>query len=140
MANTTGGLLVYGVVEDRKTGKAEGMRSVDISDATQRRLRSLAMTRIHPPVLGLEILPLASADGQTDLLVVFVPQSPDAPHVIGQQDHLGIPYRYGSQTTWMRERDLERAYAARFTRRRDEHARLVDMELARDALPHPATG
>jgi Putative DNA-binding domain len=127
MANTVGGLIVYGVAEERGTGRAKSMQSVDISESAQRRLRALAASRIHPPVLGLDIVPLSSDDGQPALLILSIPQSPDAPHTIGQDSKLGIPYRDGPETQWMRERDLERAYANRFARREHEHARLVEM-------------
>ena len=127
MANTTGGLIVYGVREDRGTGRADKIVPVDNSESAQRRLRSLAASRIHPLVAGLDLVPLASADGTQTLLVVSVPRSPDAPHIIGRDNALGAPFRSGPETQWMREREIERAYRERFQRLDDERARLMSM-------------
>jgi hypothetical protein len=49
--------------------------------------------------------------GQRDLdgdMVLVVSQSPDAPHVIGVRDRLGVPLRDGAWTEWMREREIDR--------------------------------
>lgn len=103
MANTRGGLLVYGVEEERGKGSAKGFRSVDNSEGAQRRLRALANSRIHPRVAGLDLTPLEDPEGTYTILVLSVPRSPDAPHIIGQDAKLGIPYRDGPETRWMRD-------------------------------------
>lgn len=128
MANSGGGLIVYGVNEKKQgTGQADGVQSVDVSEGAQRRLRALAASRIHPAVAGLDFVPLTSPDGLTSVLVLVVPRSADAPHMIGQGAKIGVPFRSGPETQWMRERDLERAYSDRFTRRVDERTRLMTM-------------
>ena len=124
MANTRGGLLVYGVEEQRGAGTAKGFRSVENSEAVQRRLRALANERIRPIVAGLDTVPLASDDGEQAVLVLSVPRSPDAPHVVGEKDRLGVPYRDGAETQWMSERNIERAYRDRFSNREDERRQL----------------
>ena len=128
MANTRGGLLVFGVKETRGTGKAESIKPVDISETAQGRFRSLVGSRIHPFIAGLRILALPSpnSDDGEGVLVVVVPRSADAPHAFGN-DKLGIPYRFESKTNWMRERELEAAYAERFHRRTADQARLIEI-------------
>ncbi len=115
MANTRGGLIVFGVTDD--DGHAGAITGVANSEAERQRLSNVAASRIHPMVSGLKILAL---DGQPDdpgILVVSIPASADSPHLIGNDDQVGIPFRDASNTRWMRERDLERAYTDRFGRR-----------------------
>jgi hypothetical protein len=135
MANTIGGLIVFGVKETRGTGRAEVITSVDVSENVQRRLRALAHSRIRPLVAGLKMLPLMSADGKEAVLVLSVPRSPDAPHTIardggeGRDGWLGVPFRSGPETHWMRERELERAYRDRFSRQVAEQEHLASLML-----------
>jgi predicted HTH transcriptional regulator len=80
MANTRGGLLVYGVKEERGTGRAVDLPGVDVSEPVRRRLRMLAASRIHPMVGSLDPIPVE--DEQTPgrgVLALWVPQSADAP-------------------------------------------------------------
>jgi hypothetical protein len=73
------------------------------------------------------------------VMVVFVPPSPDAPHVVGEKNEMGVPYRDGTDTRWMTENLLERAYRDRFSRRADDWAALEGLihgllpEIARES-------
>ncbi|BCJ65108.1 AlbA family DNA-binding domain-containing protein [Polymorphospora rubra] len=127
MANSRGGLIVYGVSEERGKGRADEIVGVDASETQQRRLRSLAFGQVQPMVAGLDVIPLTSADGSTSVLVLSVPQSADAPHVIGRENRIGVPFRSGPETHWMRERELERSYSDRFTRRDVERTQLATL-------------
>lgn len=128
MANSGGGYLVYGVEEDRGRGTASKLGVVDISERQQNRLRAVAASRIHPLVPGVRFLALSLGSAAEGVLVVVVPPSADAPHVIGSESRLGVPYRDGSTTRWMRERDLERAYAERFRAREGSTTRLNQIQ------------
>lgn len=130
MANTRGGVIVYGVEEERGKGTAKAIKSVDISESTQRRLRQLIWSRIQPIVGGVECVPVSSEDGTESVLVLSIPRSPDAPHFIGKENQLGVPYRDGPETPWMREREIERAYRDRFTQRESTDARILDLTSA----------
>ena len=126
-ANARGGLIVYGVQEDRGTSAARALADVDISDGARRAYRSRLFARLNPAIPGLAVdgLPAPSSpDGTSGLLVVQVPDSPDAPHVVGADRNLGVPYRVGTQTRWMAEWEIERAYQDRFARRLSDSARL----------------
>lgn len=129
MANSGGGVLVFGVAEHRGTGEAEKITPVGVNEHQQRRLRQLAATRVHPMVTNLQFVPLPDeSDPSQGVLVMVVPASSDAPHTIGQQGRLGIPYRDGPETRWMNEAQLERAYRERFTRTDSHRNRLISAE------------
>lgn len=136
LANSRGGLLVYGVAEDQATARAAAPMPVSLAEAEQRRIRSWLGTRVNPMVAGVEFIPLPSPESDTDgFLVVSVPESPDAPHLVGKDNAVACPYRVGAQTLWMREWDLERAYRQRFERRASDETRLSELiEHVRDQV------
>jgi hypothetical protein len=51
-------------------------------------------------------------------VVVEVPASVDGPHLIYKNDYFGAPVRNDSDTVWMKERQIEAMYRARFDERR----------------------
>lgn len=127
MANSRGGLIVYGMAEERGTSAAREIRPVEIGEGARQQLAAIAATNIHPFVAGVQLLAIDAPDeSNAGLLVVSVPQSIDAPHLVGQRESFRVPFRDGADTRWMSERDLERAYRDRFGRRIDEHARLQE--------------
>jgi hypothetical protein len=87
-------------------------------------VRSLAWQRVRPLVDGLMVEPLSDEAGEHRLIAVSVPASPESPHVVGERNEMGVPYRDGSDTRWMTEGQLERAYRDRFARRADDRAML----------------
>ncbi|MEV7037603.1 ATP-binding protein [Amycolatopsis sp. NPDC051061] len=122
MANTRGGLIVHGVREENE--RAVGLTGVPNGERDRQALRSFANRYVRPLVDGLQIEALDGEAGEPGLVAVFVPPSPDTPHVIGEKNEMGVPYRYGTDTNWMSESQLERAYRDRFTRRGDDRAAL----------------
>ncbi|TCO58335.1 AlbA family DNA-binding domain-containing protein [Actinocrispum wychmicini] len=127
-ANSRGGLLVYGVAEERSTGRAATAMPVSLAEGEQRRIRAWLSTRINPMVSGVEFLALPQPGSASQgFLVISVPESPDAPHGIGKDNTLGFPYRVGTQTFWMREFDLDRAYRERFARQASQETRLAEL-------------
>lgn len=119
MANTAGGCIVYGVVEDPGSGAAAALVDVGpLGDDVESRLRQSAAAQISPLVARLQFIPVVSNDGQSRALVVRVPNSPDVPHLLrdGKEGGFRAPHRYGATTEWMSDRDLEAAYRRRFRR------------------------
>jgi len=115
MANSGGGVIVYGVQESEKaaTGRVDvGM----LSERHESSLRSAAVTAITPPVFGLEIHRLGADDRRA--VVVEVPASVDGPHLIYKNDYFAAPVRNNADTVWMKERQVEQMYRARFDERR----------------------
>lgn len=122
MANTRGGLIVYGVREANE--RAVEVTGVPNGERDRQALRSFANRYVRPLVDGLLVEALDGEDGAPGLIAMFVPPSPDAPHVIGEKNEMGVPYRYGTDTNWMSESQLERAYRDRFSRLSDDRAAL----------------
>lgn len=110
-----GGSSFYGVEEEAKA--ATGRRDVgDLDEGHERALRSAAVTAISPPVFGLEIHKLGSPGARA--VAVVIPASVDGPHLIYRGEFFGAPLRNDADTVWMRERQIETMYRARFDERR----------------------
>lgn len=115
MANSGGGLIVYGVRESQKAA-TERADVGEFDEAYERSLRSAAITAITPPVFGLNVYRLGVTGSRA--VVVEVPASVDGPHLIYKNDYFGAPVRNDSDTVWMKERQIEAMYRARFDERR----------------------
>jgi hypothetical protein len=129
MVNGGGGMIVFGVEESRESSAAEKIVPVeDWTDAIERKLRSWAYSMIQPPVHGLEFTSLVDAEGQGSRVVVLqVPVSFETPHFVIKGDSIRAPRRYGAQTVFMSERDIEQAYRTRFEDRRNHERSLSDL-------------
>ncbi len=115
MANSGGGVIVFGVREEQKAATARADVG-ELDEAYERCLRSAAITAISPPVFGLVIHRLGSEGKRA--VVVEVPASIDGPHLIYRNEYFGAPVRNDSDTVWMKERQIEAMYRARFDERR----------------------
>ena len=115
MANSGGGVIVFGVRESQKTA-TERVDVGEFDEAYERSLRSAAITAISPPVFGLKVHRLGAEGARA--VVVEVPASVDGPHLIYRSDYFGAPVRNDSDTVWMKERQIEAMYRARFDERR----------------------
>ncbi len=115
MANSGGGVILDGITEQDKKAGAR----VDVGELTEgheRTLRMAAVTAISPPIFGLDVVRLG-ADGNR-CVAIIVPASVDGPHLIYRNDYFGAPVRNDADTVWMKERQIEAAYRARFDGRR----------------------
>ncbi|WP_200936757.1 AlbA family DNA-binding domain-containing protein [Leifsonia sp. Root112D2] len=115
MANSGGGVIVFGVRETQKAA-SERVDVGEFDEACERSLRSAAITAISPPVFGLNVHRLGGQGKRA--IVVEIPASVDGPHLIYRNDFFGAPVRNGSDTVWMKERQIEAMYRARFDERR----------------------
>ncbi|MEV5355771.1 ATP-binding protein [Streptomyces sp. NPDC052693] len=130
MANTRGGLLIYGVTD--KTTVPVG---IDPSEVNPQQYAQWIRNHVQPYLPDLTFTTLTSPDRQLSFLVIDVPASPMAPHhVYGtaakdkDQQAAVVPYRDRDHTAWMAEHQIERAYRERFTRTQhaqDETDRLL---------------
>ena len=128
-ANNAGGLLVYGVTDDLKV---VGINPATASDASQRTMEQMLRSRVSPSIEGVLFSRVASTDAGQTLLLVHVPSSEFAPHLIyttvgkeKEQRATVTPQRVGRDTVWMEEHQLARAYRERFGRQQI-HANKLD--------------
>jgi hypothetical protein len=115
MANSGGGIIVFGVRESQKAA-TERVDTGELDEVHERALRSVAITAISPPVFGLGIHRLGTDNNRA--VVVEVPASVDGPHLIYKNEYFGAPVRNDADTVWMKERQIEAMYRARFDERR----------------------
>ncbi|MEV6179885.1 ATP-binding protein [Streptomyces sp. NPDC052015] len=127
MANTRGGLLIYGVSDDKR------LAGIDLQQVNEQQLGQWVRNHVQPYVSGLSLLPLTSDDGSKSVLVVDVPASEMAPHLVygtadrdKKQQAAVAPYRDGSHTDWMPEHLIARAYQDRFARQTAAEAELQE--------------
>lgn len=124
MANSGGGMVVYGVFEDEMTSAAREIAGVEgWGDAEQRRLRAVAYSTIRPPVHGLTF-DAVRLDDERHVVALLVPPSPDSPHLVWSGGNFTAPIRYGATTAYMSERQLEQGYRTRFDQREGVDAEL----------------
>lgn len=127
MANTRGGLLIYGVSNDVR------LVGINSQQVNEQQLGQWVRNHVQPYVSGLSVLPLVSDDGSQSVLVVDVPASEMAPHLVygtaakdKAQQAAVVPYRDGSHTDWMPEHLVARAYQDRFARQAAAEAELQE--------------
>jgi hypothetical protein len=129
MANGRGGLIVYGIRED-KGQAAEASGIGDISDGViEKRIHQVAYNFVYPP-LQVQCHPLV--DGEMTALVVQISESDQAPHLVhpkrdgGNDGWLVAPFRSGPDTLNMVESQLEAAYRRRIDLGRERVQQLRD--------------
>ncbi|MCF7846550.1 MAG: ATP-binding protein [Candidatus Gracilibacteria bacterium] len=86
-ANADGGVIIYGMKENRETGMPEELCgvSVDNRDDAVRRLDQMIMNKIAPRIPGVEIVSVELEDGKI-VLIINIPKSFSMPHMVSIGD------------------------------------------------------
>ncbi|MBL1109766.1 putative DNA binding domain-containing protein [Streptomyces sp. 5-8] len=116
MANTRGGLIIFGVQD-----KTTAVVGIDPDEVNWQQYAQWIRNHVQPYLQDLDIFELT--DGTKTVLVVDVPASEMAPHFVyggaardKEQQAAVVPYRDNDHTAWMPEHQIERAYRDRFAR------------------------
>jgi hypothetical protein len=103
-----GGVLLYGVDEEKPGGLAGAIAKVPLK-GQEERLRQIANSSIHPaPAFEVTLLREKPADAD-GVIAVVVPPSPLAPHEVGER----FPRRDGTTTKYLAEPEIDRLYRLR---------------------------
>ena len=111
MANSGGGLIVYGV-EERQRSAVRRVDVGDLDEANERSLRQAAYSAISPPVLNLLVHRIGTEPNRA--VVLEVPASSASPHLIFKNECFAAPMRNGADTFWMNESQIAAMYRGRF--------------------------
>lgn len=119
MANTGGGVIVYGIRESSENKDQAGSRSSAGSTGPEfeQAVLQLAYGSIAPPLNGLEFHRVDEGR-ENNALVLVVPASRQAPHMyfVEKKDKrtLAAPVRNGAYSEWLTEPEIARLYRQRF--------------------------
>jgi len=103
-----GGILIYGIAEDPKTGRAMALAPIELK-GTKEHLQQVIGSHVSPvPDIDPELFE-SPGDPTKGVLVVAIPSSPLAPHQTGGR----YPLRRGTTTDYLTEAEVERAYRQR---------------------------
>ncbi|MEV4465952.1 ATP-binding protein [Micromonospora echinofusca] len=124
-----GGALIYGVSED-KAAKTFTIAPFDLSGQAER-IDEVARSRCDPPLyVACHPLPASSDDCSQGLLLVEIPPSPSAPHMVD-----GRYYGRGDTTKRrLTDGEVARLHAVR-TMRHLTAEQLIEREITRDPIP-----
>lgn len=111
-ANTTGGVIVIGIVEDNQ-GRATNINPVSIVESESLRYRQILASRVQP-LVSFTTHPVPSViDPNLGVLFIVIPRSNFAPHCLLVDTDLRFPSRYVKSTNYLQEKDLANAYRER---------------------------
>lgn len=80
MANSSGGIIVYGIREHNHVAKSKSF--IDGSIVTKERIEQIIQSRISRPVSNLEIIPIReNKNFAKTIYIVVIPESDDLPHM-----------------------------------------------------------
>lgn len=104
-----GGVILYGIEEDRSTSSAVTVQPLAIA-GLEERLQRLAAMRIAPKPVFEVVAIRDAADPALGVLAVVVPPSASGPHMTGDR----YPTRRGTTTDRLSEPEVEQLYRRRF--------------------------
>jgi len=113
-ANSSGGILLIGIEEERSSGKAISIKPVSIGQQMSLKYRQIIANGISPHV-SIDIYMVESPDeASLGVMVIVVPPSQMAPYSILVDGGLRFPFRNGNHVIYWREHQVSDGYRRRF--------------------------
>lgn len=125
MANSGGGMIVFGVDESERaaTGRTD---AGEFNENYERTLQQICFSAIHTPMFGVQAVQIPSDDNSRAVALV-IPASVDGPHLVYRGDLFGAPLRTIADTQWMNERLIEASYRTCFEAARRSREELDEL-------------
>lgn len=108
-ANSSGGTIVYGIKEDRKTHEAESIDDgYDPAELNKERLEQIINSSIQRQIEGIRYnsIPMTSTRPGKILFVIYIPESSRAPHMA----HHRFYRRFECESKYMEEYEVRERY------------------------------
>lgn len=87
-ANASGGKIIYGISEERETGKPKEIVGIDFKNVDQeiQKLDNIIKTGIEPRIVGIEIIPIKIQNSKF-VITISIPKSWISPHRVIFDNH-----------------------------------------------------
>jgi len=109
MANTGGGVIVFGIAEAPET-KYPIINDIQLIEQAEHQIRSAALSRVIPPIANIDLELLENPENVGyGVIVVTIPNSTDSPHFYEKNEVAIAPKRDGDRIVNLRASDIERA-------------------------------
>jgi len=137
--NASGGFMIVGMQEDEE-GRAIKIKGVENAEEEVRRITGSCLANIKERILGLKIRPIPTKEGK-DLIVLSIPRSTSAPHMVTFQGLNQFWKRYGTMKNRMSVEEIKEACQTTMNLRRSledflsERKEKVIRDIARELGP-----
>ncbi|MFV8396241.1 AlbA family DNA-binding domain-containing protein [Corynebacterium hindlerae] len=117
MANSGGGVIIFGVTDDHGKPGQRCEIGAEVNERWGQALNQAAMSKIQPPLFGVQYEVIPGEDSQPAALLIVVPDSNRTPHMVDRREEgsVGVPVRVGGDTHWLSESEIARMYRDRFS-------------------------